>query len=350
MKKNSKLFLLFLVVVFILALSLHGNSLFQKKDYIFGTIVDIKIYGESKELASKASEEILSNFNKLHQLLHPWRKGLIFEINEAIQNETLFLIEDQEVISLILRGQEYESKTKGYFNPAIGKLVNLWGFHSDVPREMMPDTKAILKLVEDKPSMENIEITNNKLRSTNKFVQIDMGGYAKGYALDQAKYILEQYNINNALINIGGNILALGMHGNREWVVGIQDPINLNVMVTLPLKPGWSIGTSGDYQKYFILNEKRYSHIINPYTGYPVSNTKSVTILIPPGDNSGEKSDVYTNPIFIEEISKKIEIANELGISHYLIVLENNEILISDELNKIIMWQDKIDERKITIY
>ena len=350
MKRYTKFFLLLLVVIPILALSLNGKSLFQKKDYIFGTIVDIQIYGESKKLARKASEEILSNFNNLHQLLHPWREGLMFEINEAIQNETPFLLENQEVISLILRGQEYEKQTKGNFNPAIGKLVSLWGFHSEVPRKMMPDTKAILQLVEAKPSMGNIKIVNNILSSTNKFVKVDMGGYAKGYALDQAKNILEQYNINNALINIGGNILALGMQGKKEWIVGIQDPRNPNLMASLPLKPGWSIGTSGDYQKYFAVNKKRYSHIINPHSGYPVSNTMSVTVLIPPGDNSGEKSDVYSNPIFIEEVSKKIDIANELGVSHYLIVLENNEIVISEELNKIIVWEDKIDEKKITIY
>ena len=214
----------------------------------------------------------------------------------------------------------------------------------------MPDARSISKLVEAKPSMGNIKIINSILSSTNKFVQVDMGGYAKGYALDQAKNILEQYSIKNALINIGGNILALGMQGNKEWVVGIQDPRNPNLMASLPLKPGWSIGTSGDYQKYFTVNKKRYSHIINPHSGYPVSNTMSVTVLIPPGDNSGEKSDVYSNPIFIEEVSKKIDIANELGVSHYLIVLENNEILISEELNKIIVWEDKIDEKKITIY
>ena len=350
MQKCAKLFLVILLVIVVIIFSLNEKSLFQKKAYIFGTIVDIKIYGEPKKLASEASEEILSNFKKLHQSLHPWRKGLIYDINEAIQNETPFLIEDQEVISLILRGQEYENQTKGYFNPAIGKLVSLWGFHSEVPRKVTPDTKDILKLVEAKPSMENIEIINNKLSSTNKFVQVDMGGYAKGYALDQAKNILEQYKINNALINIGGNILALGMQGEKEWVVGIQDPRNPNLMASLQLKPGWSIGTSGDYRKYFTVNEKRYSHIINPHKGYPVSNTKSVTILMPPGNNSGEKSDVYTNPIFIEETSKKIAMAHNLGINHYLIVLENNEILISNELNKIIMWQDKIDEKKITIY
>ena len=96
MKRYTKFFLLILVVIPILALSLNGKSLFQKKDYIFGTIVDIQIYGESKKLATKASEEILSNFNNLHQLLHPWREGLMFEINEAIQNETPFLLENQE--------------------------------------------------------------------------------------------------------------------------------------------------------------------------------------------------------------------------------------------------------------
>ena len=350
MQKNLKFLLLILIFILILFISIYENLLFQKKDYIFGTTVDIKIYGESKKLASEASKEILSNFNNLHHMLHPWREGLVFEINEAIQNETPYFLENQEVISLIRRGQEYEKQTKGYFNPAIGKLVSLWGFHSEVPRKVMPDARSISRLVEAKPSMGNIKIANNILSSTNKFVKVDMGGYAKGYALDQAKNILEQYNINNALINIGGNILALGMQGNKEWIVGIQDPRNPNLMASLPLKPGWSIGTSGDYQKYFAVNKKRYSHIINPHSGYPVSNTMSVTVLIPPGENSGEKSDVYSIPIFIEEISKKIEIANVLGVSHYLIVLENNEILISEELNKIIVWENKIDEKKINIY
>ena len=174
MQRYVKFLLLILVFILIFTISMYENLLFQKKDYVFGTIVDIKIYGESKKLASNASKEILSSFNKLHYMLHPWREGLVFEINEAIQNETPFFIEDEEVISLILRGQEYESQTKGYFNPAIGKLVNLWGFHSEVPRKVMPDARSISKLVEAKPSMGNIKIINNILSSSNKFVQVDM--------------------------------------------------------------------------------------------------------------------------------------------------------------------------------
>ena len=161
MQKNLKFLLLILVFILIFTISIYENLLFQKKDYVFGTIVDIKIYGESKKLASNASKEILSNFNKLHHMLHPWREGLVFEINEAIQNEIPFFIQDEEVISLIRRGQEYENQTNGYFNPAIGKLVSLWGFHSEIPRKQMPDARSISKLVEAKPSMENIKIINN---------------------------------------------------------------------------------------------------------------------------------------------------------------------------------------------
>ena len=95
MQKYTKPFLLILALLIILTFNLQGNSIFQKKDYIFGTIVDIKIYGESKELASDASKEILLNFRQLHKLLHPWRKGLMYEINEAIYNQTPFLIENK---------------------------------------------------------------------------------------------------------------------------------------------------------------------------------------------------------------------------------------------------------------
>ena len=95
MQKYTKPFLLISALLIILILSFKGNSTFQKKDYIFGTIVDIKIYGETKKLATEASKEILLNFRKLHKLLHPWRQGLMHEINEAIYNQTPFLIDNQ---------------------------------------------------------------------------------------------------------------------------------------------------------------------------------------------------------------------------------------------------------------
>ena len=104
-------------------------------------------------------------------------------------------------------------------------------------------------------------------RQSQPRVKLDLGGYAKGYALDRAAEILKSQGIHNALINIGGNVLALGTHGTRPWRVGIQHPRKPGPLATLELRDGEAIGTSGDYQRYFELDGKRYCHLIDPRTG-----------------------------------------------------------------------------------
>ena len=117
--------------------------------------------------------------------------------------------------------------------------------------------------------------------STNPAVQLDLGGYAKGYALDVAAAILQAHGVKNALVNIGGNVIALGTHGDRPWRVGIQHPRKPGTLATLDLHDGEAIGTSGDYQRYFELDGKRYCHLIDPRTGHPAHGMQSVTVLIP---------------------------------------------------------------------
>ena len=110
-------------------------------------------------------------------------------------------------------------------------------------------------------------------------MQLDLGGYAKGYALDRAAELLRKQGIHNALINIGGNVLALGQHGNRPWRVGIQHPRKPGALATLELHDGEAIGTSGDYQRYFMLGKVRYCHLIDPRSGYPMQGVQAVTVL-----------------------------------------------------------------------
>jgi thiamine biosynthesis lipoprotein len=145
------------------------------------------------------------------------------------------------------------NQSKGTFNPAIGKLVKLWGFHRDefTPQNIEPN--KINALVAKNPKMSDISIDGNHISSANPAVQLDLGGYAKGYALDIGLAYLREQNIRNALINIGGNIIALGKHGNKPWRVGIQHPRQPNAIATIDLPSGWAIGTSGDYQRFLIL-------------------------------------------------------------------------------------------------
>ena len=342
-----------LLILFLTAslLGCGDSKIYHEKDFIFGTMIDIKIYGESKINAAKVSTEVFQEFHRLHRLLHPWEKSLITDINDSISKKKSIAINNNEVISILTDAKNLEAITQSLFNPAIGKLINLWGFHSnEYNQAVIPNPDTIKNLVSSKPSMKSIKIDNKILQSNNHNIQIDLGGYAKGYALDQAKKILTKNDIKNALINIGGNILAFGKHGEREWVVGIQNPRKPNAIATVSLKPGWTIGTSGDYQRFITINNQRYPHLINPKTGYPENKTQSATILIPPSKNSGVLSDVLSKPLFIANSENKINIARLLSIKDFLIIMNNDSIFISESLSNKIKWEEGLDSKNIEIF
>jgi len=340
---------LFFILVFFLT-GCYQNETVQEKDYIFGTIVEVTIYGETKDKSSHAIGLVFNEFQRLHNYLHPWEKSIIQDINQSIKHAEIYTTEDEEIFSIIKHNQELELKTRGYFNPAIGRLIEAWGFHADQFATNRPNSNLIDNLQRNAPHMSDIELHSGYIDSKNKNIQLDLGGYAKGYALEQAKIILSENNIKNALINIGGNILALGQHGDRNWIVGIQNPREPGSIASIILKPGWSIGTSGDYQRYFIVDNQRYSHLIDPNTGYPANNSQSATILFPPTESSGILSDVYSKPLFIAPEKLKYSLAKELGIDFYMVIMANGKISISSSMVDLIKWHEKIDKKNITVY
>lgn len=341
-------------LIFFLIIFLYGcgqkDKVYQYKDFIFGTIIDIKIYGETENKSKQITNLIFDDFQRLHNYLHPWKQSLISDMNHAISSDKAFVIDDEEIIRILKENTELSKKTDNFFNPAMGKLIALWGFHEDNTKQSIPSSSAIKDYLTNMPLMKDLTITNNTVSSNNKNFQLDLGGYAKGYALDRAKIILKNNNIRNALVNIGGNIIAIGMRGDRNWIVGIQHPRKPSAIASINLLSGWSIGTSGDYQRYFMMNDKRYSHLINPMSGFPSTNTQSTTILIPPSKNSGVQSDVYSKPLFIAPTEMKIEIAKKLNIEYFMIIQNDEKILISNKLNKVIKWMDLEDERSISVY
>lgn len=340
----------FLILIVLFLTGCTQNTTQQYKDYIFGTIIDIKIYDENPKKSEKVANLIFNDFHRLHDYLHPWKPSEISNINDAIKINRWYQIDDPELIEILIDNKELSKKTDNWFNPAIGGLIKLWGFHADLPENKLPSTSKILDYLTNLPTMEDLIIENKMLRSNNKMLQIDLGGYAKGYALSRAKKILLDNNIKNALINIGGNILAVGQPGERFWRVGIQHPRKPRAMATINLLPGWSIGTSGDYQRYFTINKKRYSHLINPNTGYPADNTQSATVLFAPSENSEIKSDVYSKPLFIAPKKLKAELAERLAIKNFLIIFDDGQILISKEMNEAIEWIDIPNEEVLQIH
>lgn len=292
---------------------------FSQESYVFGTRVDITIVGVSDQRARAAVSAVLLRFDSLHHRLHAWEPGELSTINDAFAaGRTVAITAD--VTNILTDAMRYSAQSGGTFNPAIGNLIRLWGFQSDQFVARLPDPQAIQQLLVAHPQMSDIVIIDGWVSSRNPAVRVDLGGYAKGYALDIALQILRQYGIRNAVVNIGGNVIALGQHGDRPWLVGIQDPRHPSAVAKLPLYDGEAIGTSGDYQRYFVLHGQRYCHIINPYTGWPAQGVQSVTVLIPPGPHAGVLSDVASKPLFIAGVNGWRAAATRMGIQSAMLI------------------------------
>jgi thiamine biosynthesis lipoprotein len=246
---------------------------------------------------------------------------------------------------MLSKAQALAEQSHHQFNPAIGHLIQLWGFQRDTFDPVDVSEQSLAQYLNKPTTMKDIVIDQQLVYSKNPYIKLDLGGYAKGYALDVAVKQLAQYGVKNALINIGGNIIAIGKHGDQPWRVGIQHPRKPNALASLNLESGWAIGTSGDYQRYFIKDGKRYCHIINPNTGKPAEGTQSVTVLIPPQPNAGTLSDVASKPIFIEDISKKQQAASLMNIKDYLIIQADGKVYLSPSMRPRLTWLDQEAEK-----
>ncbi len=333
-------FLLLFTSLLLLASCNPKEPLYNTQTYVFGTLVDISIYGESDERAQEVATAIINNYNQLHHRLHAWKPSEISTINHAFsQGKTAVNVSD-DIALMITEVTALSNQSKGAFNPAIGQLIELWGFHSDTFTPHQVDADKIQALVVNNPQMKDIIVEDNKLYSNNQAVKLDLGGYAKGYALDIGLAYLKAQHVQNALINIGGNIIALGKHADKPWRVGIQHPRQPNAIASIDLPSGWAIGTSGDYQRYFEVDGKRYCHVINPATGYPVQDVQSVTVVIPPQNNAGVLSDVASKPIFIAKPDARALAARAMDIKHYLIIESGSSIQVSEPLQERLDWLD----------
>jgi FAD:protein FMN transferase len=329
-----------IILSFLLASCTKPEPLYNTQSYVFGTLVDISIYGEPEAKAQAVSDEIIHQFQGLHQRLHAWRPSELKTLNENFSQGKATDVQP-DLAAMILDATKLSAQSNGAFNPSIGRLIEIWGFHHDEFKPIKIDETEIKNLVQSKPQMTDITIKNSWVSSKNTAVQLDFGGYAKGYALDLALKYLREHGVKNALVNIGGNIIALGKHGENPWRVGIQHPRKPNAIATLDLESGWAIGTSGDYQRYFELDGKRFCHIIDPATGYPVQNMQAVTVLIPPQSNSGVLSDVASKPIFIAKPEARAEAAKTMGIENFLVIESADKIIISARMEKRLTWLDK---------
>jgi len=224
-------------------------------------------------------------------------------------NEDTLINVDREIFDLMVLCDSIYNITHGSFDVSLNKLLTTWGFDDDDPS--LPDDDKLSS------SLLNSGWDNIKLLEDNSFkrfagTELNFGAIAKGYAVDKAISVLKANQIISALINAGGEIITIG----DDWVIGIQHPRNQNQIIEKLNPRKMSVATSGDYEKYFELNGKRYHHIFNPQTGYPADSLISVTVL----NKSCTIADALATAVFVFGQVKGLELIEALPETEVMII------------------------------
>lgn len=288
----------------------------EQQLYVFGTLVTLSYYGIGEQKASEATAEVSALFQKMHDDWHAWQKGTLTQINQAIAEGRPVAVPDS-LVPLILKSKAAAAASDDLFNPAIGRLVRLWGFHaSEMPSGPIPSEAEIAALVAAKPSMADVDIQDGLLSSRNPAVQMDFGGVAKGYAVELVLKRLRELGIQNAIINAGGGLGVIGRHGDRPWRIGIRHPLAPGVLASLAVEDGEQVHTSGNYERFREYQGQRYSHIIDPRTGWPVQEVVSATVI----HTDGALADAFTKPLIVGGTKNWHEVAKRLGVRAAMLV------------------------------
>ena len=322
-----------------------NSNKFQHSILKFGTVIDVTIIGNDQKLAQQAFAILEDDFTYWHKSWNPWLNGPLARVNKLLPTEAAFSL-PLHIIPLIEQSQILYQQSEGLFNPAIGHLINLWRFHEYQEKNKQPPAAEKIKaLVQQNPNMLNLALDGIQLKSNNANVQLNFGAFAKGYAIEKSINTLQKLGITSAVINAGGDLKVLGQHNNRAWRIGIRHPRNNNdIIASVEAKNNESIFTSGDYERYFIFNNKRYNHILDPRTGYPADKSQSVTVI----HNDAGIADAAATALFIAGAENWHKIAQKMGIKYVMLIAADGTIHMSPAMMERTRLNN-IDESSVKI-
>jgi thiamine biosynthesis lipoprotein len=294
--------------------------------YVFGTLADVEIRGADAEASAAALAEISALLNQRQAEWHAWEPSDLTRINAALaagESATA----PPSILALVERSRPLAEASEGLFDPAVGGLVRAWGFHtSTFPVLTAPPSDAWLeRWRETRPRLDQVVVDGDRISSTNPAVQLDFGAIAEGLASETILEVLARHGIRNALIGLGGDIVALGDGDGRPWRVGLQDPFG-GALGSVQLGDGEALFSTGNYNKFRESpTGARWPHILDPRSGRPARGAASVVVLHP----DPVRADAAATALFVAGPAGFERTARRLGLGCALMITEENELLAS---------------------
>ena len=288
----------------------------------FGTTYQVIVQSESN--SSKIKQSIDSIFEVVNNSMSTYRSNsIISKVNQS-QNPVKV---DSHFIEVFKKSKDIWKLSNGYFDPTAGSIVNLYGMGPN--NKLQSINKYKIDSVMQYVGLDKVYLNQqNFIVKTDENVYIDFNAIAKGYSVDLVKDLLININSNNFLIEVGGELITMGVNEkNKKWKVAIQNPVDLNSYYSEITLDGMSLATSGNYRKFRIDSETglRYAHIVNPINGQSMSNNILSASVIA---NSCIEADAWATSLMLMDPMEAIEIINNIANIEVLILTAINDQII----------------------
>ena len=302
---------------------------YKKNLKLMGNRFEISILANDEDFANANIDLAVAEISRIEKLLTTFSNDSItFQINENAGIQPVVV--PKEVFDLIFRCQMISKMTQGAFDISYGSIdKKFWNF--DLNMTSLPDKDVAKKTVE-LINYENIILNKNDqtVFLKNKGMRIGFGGIGKGYAAECAKKILKQNGIESGIVNAAGDLTAWGYQENGEaWTIGIADPNKKESVFSTFNITNTSVATSGNYEKFVLIDGKKYSHTIDPKTGYPISGIKSVTIIA----ENAEIADALATPVTVMGIEVGLNFINQIPNIGCIIIDDYDKTYSSKNIN-----------------
>ena len=325
--------LLFLLAITLVSGCESSNSEIIYSGLVMGTTYEVKIIS-SKRIIPDMKKLIDAKLQSINKIFTTYDKSSeLMILNESPINVPQIVSSD--MINVLVIAQDVFMKTNGSFDPTVASLVNLWGFGPQLSVQKIPNDQAIVGLL-NLIGLDKLLIDRERNLVTRLAdIKIDLSAIAKGYAVDCVARLLDSYKIENYLIEVGGELRMKGNNVNgTKWIIAIERPdfIQTGVQEVIQITDS-GLATSGDYRNYFEKDGSRYSHMIDPRSGYPIKhNLVSATVIA----KSTTEADAFSTAMMVLGPQQAIKIAKENNISVYLIIKngKNFDAIFSEEFNQ----------------
>lgn len=296
----------------------------ERHEAIMGTNIDLEIWHEDAARGEAALDAVIAEMHRIDRLMSHYKpESQLSRINARAAQEPVVV--DPELFNLIRESLRFSQITEGAFDITYASVGYLYDYRNHVK----PDDaqiEAALPAVNWRNLI--LDEKQHSVRFERPGMRIDLGGIAKGYAVDRGIEILQSMGVEHAVVTAGGDTRIIGDRFGRPWIVGIRHPDDENRIVTRIPLVDTAMSTSGDYERYFDENGVRYHHILNPKTGRPASLVRSATIFGP----TAMQTDGLSKTAFVLGPEKALEIINRLPDFDAVFVCPDGRVLYSNGL------------------